>query len=246
MYTDASFVASGVSAGASATAPSRSAAVCGFGTGFGAREDVWTRELTEDGRIYYFNRATGGSQWHLPNHLYEQGAGSMQHKGSHSVTVFPTHAKAMLRVDCVTEVPAGKASADTASPSTHTAGPSLFGRQAVEALEMDPRNVDKILSVLPQDLNDLLLNEQFVQACESSFNTIAEGADQLSFDESNAALADSIIALKMPKLLPETSRLRQLTNLFDTSGIGAVLMQDFTDFARFVVAVSYLELDLDE
>lgn len=240
LYTDASFAASGVSAGASA-GPSRSAAVCGLGTGFGAREDVWKREMTQDGRIYYFNRATGGSQWHLPNHLYEQSAADSTQKASQFVAVFPTHAKAMQRVDCVTEVPAGKTSADTMNT-----GPSYIGMQAVEALESDPHNLHKIVSVLPQDFGDMLQSPMFQEECERRFNETAQDIEQLSFDECSPPLWEIFNAFEMQSLLPQGPRLKQLANCFDTSGMGQVDMQDFISFARFVVAVSYLEHFMDE
>lgn len=33
-------------------------------------DNEWTRQLTSDGRVYYYNRSTNASQWHLPNDLW--------------------------------------------------------------------------------------------------------------------------------------------------------------------------------
>jgi len=33
-------------------------------------EDIWVRQLSEDGRLFYYNKATGASQWHIPNDMY--------------------------------------------------------------------------------------------------------------------------------------------------------------------------------
>merc|ERR1712232_173821 len=220
-------------ASVTSTAPAQSAAVCGNGTGFGVREDVWTRELTDDGRIYYFNRATGASQWHLPDQLEDEG-----------LTVFPTHAKAMLRVDCVTEVHAGRDFADTAAPAHK--GSTLQGRAAIEALELDPHNADKIFSVVPQDFGDQLRSDGFMHACESSFNAIAEDTNQVFFEDAGVTLLDLFNALKMPSLMPKNPRINELANLFNTSDAQALSLQDFVAFARFVAAVSYLELDVDD
>mmetsp|Transcript_7324 Transcript_7324/g.20031 ORF Transcript_7324/g.20031 Transcript_7324/m.20031 type:complete len:96 (+) Transcript_7324:76-363(+) len=84
-------------------------AMAGLGTGFGAKENVWKRELTEDGRVYFFNRATGTSQWHLPNDLYVSSRDSTNdsQKAPEMTVVFPTLAKPMLCVDCVTESATG-------------------------------------------------------------------------------------------------------------------------------------------
>merc|ERR1712232_14729 len=216
------------------TAPAQSAAVCGNGTGFGVREDVWTRELTDDGRVYYFNRATGASQWHLPDQLSDQG-----------LTVFPTHAKAMLRVDCITELAAGRNAADT-TPKHTAQGPSLQGRAAIESLELDPHSTDKIMSVVPQEIGDVLRSEEFKQACEACFKSVAEEPNGLFLEDIGVTLLDLFNALKMSYLMPKGPRISQLANLFNTSGAPALSLQDFLAFTRFVVAVSYLELDADE
>mmetsp|Transcript_125413 Transcript_125413/g.366335 ORF Transcript_125413/g.366335 Transcript_125413/m.366335 type:complete len:232 (-) Transcript_125413:206-901(-) len=70
---------------------------------FGVHENVWTREEAADGRVYFFNRATGASQWHVPNELY--GAAS----GAEGAVAMPGIAKAVLQVDCVTEFPPSRA-----------------------------------------------------------------------------------------------------------------------------------------
>merc|ERR1719197_2398507 len=133
---------------------SRSAAIAGRGTGFAVHENVWTRELTEDGRVYYYNRATGSSQWHLPNDMYQSTTASksdQSQQGAPATVVWPTHAKATLWVDCVTEV----------LPETilDAGGPSIGGTSAANALQTihsDARNLQLILSQLPKFLGDYL------------------------------------------------------------------------------------------
>merc|ERR1711879_1022120 len=120
------------------------------------------------------------------------------------------------------------------------------GRAALEALELDPHNTDKIMSVVPQDVGDVLRSEEFKQACESSFKSIAEDTNQLFFEDTGVALLELFNALKMSYLMPKGPRISQLANLFNTSGAPALSLQDFLAFTRFVVAVSYLELDADE
>jgi len=69
--------------------------------------DAWSREETDDGRVYYFNRATGASQWHTPNELYTSKC-LIKRAPSYSkdnLIKMPGSARAVLRVDCVTELP---------------------------------------------------------------------------------------------------------------------------------------------
>lgn len=39
--------------------------------GASVHTDLWTRQLSNDSRLFYFNRCTGLSQWHVPNDLYK-------------------------------------------------------------------------------------------------------------------------------------------------------------------------------
>jgi len=72
----------------------------------GVFEDDWTREQTADGRTYFFNRATGASQWHVPNELYQSRCldKSQEDTGADELVVMPSEARAVLGVDCLTEV----------------------------------------------------------------------------------------------------------------------------------------------
>lgn len=75
-------------------------------------ENSWKRELTADGRVYFFDRATGASQWHVPNELYHA-KGRLNTPESNrnpfhqeeDLTAMPATARAVLGVDCVTESP---------------------------------------------------------------------------------------------------------------------------------------------
>jgi hypothetical protein len=72
---------------------------------FGVLENAWARKLTADGRIYFSNRATGASQWHIPNDFYEPrclGVSGARAAGD-DVVAMPGTARAVLNVDCMTE-----------------------------------------------------------------------------------------------------------------------------------------------
>merc|ERR1719453_1510 len=126
---------------------SRSAAIAGRGTGFAVHENVWTRELTDDGRVYNYNRATGSSQWHLPNDMYQSSTVSKSEnsqQGPPATVVWPTHAKATLWVDCVTEV--------LPEQMLDAGGPSVGGTSAASAVAVinaDPRSIEKICANVP-------------------------------------------------------------------------------------------------
>jgi len=71
-------------------------------------EGEWRRETMSDGRTYFFNKVTGASQWHVPNDVY---ISRCLAKGDNECrepdnTIPPSAAKALMKVDCLTEVPA--------------------------------------------------------------------------------------------------------------------------------------------
>merc|ERR1719453_1644116 len=149
---------------------SRSAAIAGRGTGFAVHENAWTRELTEDGRVYYYNRATGSSQWHLPNDMYQSTTMSKSETSqqeNQATVVWPTHAKATLWVDCVTEV--------LPEQLLDAAGPSIGGTSAANALTMmhaEPRNIQKMCQHLPVFLGDYLRSDDFELTCVRMFRAV--------------------------------------------------------------------------
>eukprot|EP00930_Biecheleria_cincta_P080052 TRINITY_DN6813_c0_g2_i1.p1 TRINITY_DN6813_c0_g2~~TRINITY_DN6813_c0_g2_i1.p1 ORF type:complete len:467 (-),score=75.23 TRINITY_DN6813_c0_g2_i1:64-1443(-) len=92
----------------------------------GVFAQTWTRQLNKDNRVYYFNRSTGASQWHIPNELYQaqnslerrrssvmdamgelKGVGlsgiRMLRKSNSEALLMPGHARACRKVDCMTE-----------------------------------------------------------------------------------------------------------------------------------------------
>lgn len=78
---------------------------------FSVHESVWVRQMTEDNRVYFFNRATGASQWHIPNELYHGRHLVKDLEPDEDLLVMPATARAHLGnprgigVACITEVP---------------------------------------------------------------------------------------------------------------------------------------------
>eukprot|EP00928_Gymnodinium_smaydae_P062676 TRINITY_DN46489_c0_g1_i1.p1 TRINITY_DN46489_c0_g1~~TRINITY_DN46489_c0_g1_i1.p1 ORF type:complete len:255 (+),score=51.28 TRINITY_DN46489_c0_g1_i1:86-850(+) len=224
---------------------SRSAAINGLGTGFGVGENVWTRELTEDNRLYYYNRATGATQWHLPNDLYQQQslkggpAGMHDPDRVHCRVTFPTHAKAMLRVDCVTEVvPPQRQETQRRPPAAEKS--AADPRLAMAALEADPRNLDAAFDALPPDLVTLVRSPAFAEECAAAFAVAAADASEVPFEETSSAIFDIVGTLGNPALLPGPDRLRQLSATFDASGAGVVRAEQFCEYVCFVLAMQCL------
>lgn len=71
-------------------------------------EGSWRRETMADGRTYFFNKVTGASQWHVPNDIYISRclAKTENECREPDNTIPPSAAKALMKVDCLTEVPA--------------------------------------------------------------------------------------------------------------------------------------------
>jgi len=75
---------------------------------FSVHESVWIRELTDDGRVFFFNRSTGASQWHIPTDLYRNQCLKTPEPwgddgGVDGPIAMPATARAVLKVDVMTE-----------------------------------------------------------------------------------------------------------------------------------------------
>lgn len=71
--------------------------------------DLWIRQETAEGRLYFYNRCTGVSQWHVPNDLYvpnvwQDDTSVKERLRQDFVTKMPGSARAVLEVDCVTQM----------------------------------------------------------------------------------------------------------------------------------------------
>jgi len=214
---------------------SRQAAVSGRGTGFGTNENVWTRELTEDRRIYYFNRATGVSQWHMPDDLYGAQGDSQASENEYTL-VFPTHSKATLRVDCITEVmPKAPEEAQTTAPS----GAS----ERMAAFEEHIHDMEKLYAMVPADLSDLLRGEEFRNECEECFRESSETETPIPIVDTYPFVFELSDLLRNEYPLSiSLDRMRHVADLFDKSGgASMVSLQDFADFVCVVILAHYLE-----
>jgi len=231
----------------SVASSARSAAISGRGTGFGVKENVWTRELTEESppRVYYYNRATGSSQWHLPTDMYDTG-GFTHRSETGRVTeagavVWPTFAKATLRVDCVTEV----LEPSQLEPNPPSSSSSAAG--AVSIIEADPRNLVKIYERVPVFLAELLRSDQFDDMCVQTFKGVAENGELQLIDAINPVI-ELVGKLEHPQieqpLAVSEDRALRLASRFnkDDSHLSTLDLQDFVDFVRFAVAVRFLEV----
>jgi hypothetical protein len=223
----------------SMTTMSRSAAISGRGTGFAVHENVWTRELTDDGRVYYYNRATGSSQWHLPNDMYQGSTASKSEssqQGPPATVVWPTHAKATLWVDCVTEV--------LPEQMLDAGGPPVGGTSATNAvagIKADPRNIQKICSYIPVFLGEYLRSEAFELTCVRMFKALVVQGN-LPLPDNYDGVCDIVLSVETePSLQLSPDRFARLITTFGPSGNGRVDTQDFVEFMRFTVAIRYLD-----
>jgi len=110
-------------------------------------ENQWLRMCTSDGRVYYANRATGYTCWHMPTELYR----SQMANGNMSLLLpkdllMPSSAKAMKGIDCITNLP-GK-------NDPHCVD-DLFGgigQLLEETQEVEPEPVQPYADVLKVDI----------------------------------------------------------------------------------------------
>jgi hypothetical protein len=218
-----------------------SAAIAGRGTGFSVTDNIWTRVLTEDGRVYYYNRATGSSQWHLPNDMYQSSTASKSQasqQGTQATVVWPTHAKATLCVDCVTEV---------LPEQMLDAGLSIAGTSAanaIAAIQADPRSMQNLGVHLPKFLSEFLQSDEFELTCKSVFQhqAVTQGLNTLSLEANFDAVSDIVLSIQTePPLQLGSERFARLVESYDEARSDAVDEQDFVQFMRFTVAMRYLE-----
>eukprot|EP00927_Polykrikos_kofoidii_P073647 TRINITY_DN69668_c0_g1_i1.p1 TRINITY_DN69668_c0_g1~~TRINITY_DN69668_c0_g1_i1.p1 ORF type:complete len:283 (-),score=33.67 TRINITY_DN69668_c0_g1_i1:184-909(-) len=223
---------------------SRAAAISGRGTGFGVEESVWTRVLTDDKRVYYFNRATGASQWHLPNDIYTgtgDGNPSTDSAADGCTVVYPTHAKATLRVDCVTEVLPPQPMSESAMPAV--ASQEFESAQAViAAIHDDPHDTEIVCAYLPGDMVELLKSDDFQALCKDCFRDAAGDSESIPWLDSFPATFEVVQSIggHSPHSLAHVDPqcLRDLATLWNTEEVSE---DDFPNFARFVVATRYFE-----
>lgn len=200
-----------------------------------------------DGQLYYYNRATGTSQWHLPNAMYES---QLRRRGQklpfssaapeQCLLVFPSQARAVLGVDCVTEaLPSARASA-----RSHGAGSARgLGQNRVDA---DPRDLPRLIQHLPPALTTALTGSEFEVLCLSSFVDVAGDGDEAILSLDDAVLLVGAIAGELrpehrpPRLHAE--RTRQLAQRFEAStGNNSVIPDEFIELTRYILVVQYLE-----
>jgi hypothetical protein len=218
----------------------RSAAIAGRGTGIGVYDNVWSRELTEDGRVYYYNRATGNSQWHLPNDKYQSQSSIVSREDSQvsaqGIVVWPTHAKATLKVDCVTEV-LPEHGLDSVGPSVG----AVSVTNVIGAIRAEPRSWVKIRGNLPVYLGNFLDGTDFELLCVKGFKAVVTQGELMLHNNFDTVTSIVMLVDADPPLRLTEERFMQLLDDFDPSGTGAVDTQDFVAFMQFAVAVRYLE-----
>eukprot|EP00933_Yihiella_yeosuensis_P038266 TRINITY_DN32207_c0_g1_i1.p1 TRINITY_DN32207_c0_g1~~TRINITY_DN32207_c0_g1_i1.p1 ORF type:complete len:233 (+),score=56.19 TRINITY_DN32207_c0_g1_i1:81-779(+) len=216
------------------------AALNGRGTCYGVTENAWSRELTADGRIYYYDKATGCTQWHLPNDLYQSQTSSGKGKGSTqgSSLIFPAEARAMLRVDCVTEpAPAG---GTTEGAFANSRGASIDPEAIIRGA---PAVVlDKLKELLPPPLAQKLTSNSFTSACLADFHEVAGDSALLRVEDAAAMVCAVAAGLRVePHLSLFEDKCVSLADNFDTASAGIVGPEEFIRLLQYIVAVRYVE-----
>lgn len=228
---------------------SQASAIDGRGTGYSVEENAWSRELTADGRVYYYNCATGSSQWHLPADLYAGGgpaAAAPEGAQPEATVVWPTSAKATLRVDCVTEVlQSARGACDL--PGHHMMGIPSAEKHALAAIESAPRNLAQIYESITFPLSEQLRSQEFEAECLDRFQAICEDASSpVATLEEATRMVDPILATIAhdPPLTVDQDCLDRLASRYDLDGRGVISAEEFPDFVRLIVAVRHLEVSI--
>ncbi|CAE8672993.1 unnamed protein product, partial [Polarella glacialis] len=225
-------------------AASRSAAVAGRGTAYAATENVWTRELTMDGRVYYYDKATGASQWHIPTELY-QSSTDFSKTQDHSQTqagqgrhqIFPSSARSMLRVDCVTE----------AAPPGHAATMSHPTDESPESLiRQDPHVVLSNLGrLLPPAMEERLRSQAFEASCLGDFREVAGQSERMEVQDAASMVCALAAGMRSdPPLQLSERKCMDLALQFDIDDIGVITAETFLDLLCYCVTVRFVERSL--
>lgn len=197
----------------------------------------WTRQLTEEGRMYYFDAGTGASQWHLPNELYKSqfldvadGGMPSEDFSQDTVVVFPCEAKAILGVSCVTEVlPHGAAVGEG----------QLRVEAMIEMLKRDIHNLEEIKPLLPDWLNAIFDDPAFYAECYDKFASLdLDGSGRIEAEE----LYPVVLELTQEHELSVTlEHCKRLMDIFDDDRNGHLNRDEFAQFVKFLLTISYLE-----
>lgn len=195
---------------------------------------AWTRQLTEDGRVYYFHAGTGASQWHLPNELYKsqffQEPEMSEDFSDDTVVVFPCEAKAILGVSCVTEIlPQGQ----------HVGEGQLRIDAMIDMLKNDIKNMDEIMPHLPDWLTSIFNNPSFFAECYDKFALLdQDGSGRIEAEE----LYPVVLELTQEHPLSVTlDHCKKIMEIFDADKNGHLNRDEFVLFVKFLLTISFLE-----
>merc|ERR1719265_317964 len=148
-----------------------------------------------------------------------------------AVVVWPTEAKAMLSVDCVTEVMPNQA-LDIEEGSMRIVA-------MIEMLKSKQgRTVEQIAHNLPSWLRESFENETFMQECVEKFETLDRDlSGRIEAQELYPVILE--LAEEHPLSITE-EHCDELLQIFDKDGNGYLDVKEFVDFIKFVFTISWL------
>lgn len=193
----------------------------------------WCRQLTEDGRVYYFHAGTGASQWHLPNELYKSQflvPEQSEDFSEDTQVVFPCEAKAILGVSCVTEI----------LPQGQQVGEGQLRIDAmIEMLKQDIKHMEEIMPLLPEWLTSIFVDPSFFAECYDKFAMLdQDGSGRIEAEE----LYPVVMELTNEHPLSVTlEHCRKIMEIFDQDKNGHLNRDEFVLFVKFLLTISFLE-----
>merc|ERR1719487_445053 len=109
----------------------------------------------------------------------------------------------------------------------------------IAMLESDRRHIRKVIPFLPDDIRDELLSEKFTLHCLDSFKALdSDGNGSLDPTELYPIIMDLTNAHHLALDLDQCNR---FTSVFDDEKTGVISQNEYVNFARFLMVMTYLQ-----
>jgi len=111
----------------------------------------------------------------------------------------------------------------------------------IQMLEQDRHDIRKVIPYLPEDLRAELLSEKFTVSCRDKFKELdVDASGSLEPSELYPILMDMTEA---HHLALDLSQCERFTAIFDDAKSGYINLQEFVNFARFLLVMSFLQTE---
>lgn len=109
-------------------------------------------------------------------------------------------------------------------------------------LERDMSTMRKVVPCLPKEIFDHLTSDEFVSKCNESFKTLDKDKNHVLQPTELMPVVEDFLGSAGAKVKVTEEECKRFTAIFDVYGDGVLRQDEFLDFTRFVIVMSYLHM----